>query len=352
MAAEDVAPAVFLAATIGAAAAARAFLRRVRAKGRRSARDLVVGNLLVLAFLASLASLVGECWFRFAYDATDSFGLLRTTDRWFDRHYVVNNLRIRDDVDYDLGPRSAEFRRRVDFVGDSFTAGHGVADVEDRFANRVRAARPQWQVHVFARNGADTSDELGFLDHEADAMAGGRYAFDVVVLVYCLNDLGDITPEIQQTMWRVLSRRERGFAARWSYLFDWFRLLAVVRSEPDVADFYSSLADAYSGPIWDAQRARLRTLRDVVAAHGGRLAVVTFPFFTDLGPSYRFRDVHRKLDEFWRSENVPALDLLATFDGRDASDLVVGRYDAHPNAKAHAMAAAAILPFLDRVCGR
>ena len=51
----------------------------------------------------------------------------------------------------------------------------------------------------------------------------------------------------------------------------------------------------------------------------------------------------------WREEGVPHLDLLDTFDGRDPSDLVVGRFDAHPNEEGHRIAAEAILPWLDGI---
>src|SRR5262249_20566658 len=106
------------------------------------------------------------------------------------------------------------------------------------------------------------------------------------------------------------------------------------------------------GETWFAQRVLLREFHDAVKAHGGRLAVVTFPFLADLGPKYRFRAAHAKLDEFWAGEGVPALDLLPTFEANRAKTLTVGPFDAHPNETAHAIAADAILPFLDGVLAR
>jgi len=349
MVGEYVALAVLVAAPIGLAFCVRAFFRRLKSGvASPTPAQLVIGNLLVLATLLAAAACVAECWFRWGYDSTDSFGILRTTDRWFQRHYVGNNIGFRDDVDYDLGPPASGVRR-VDFVGDSFTAGHGVARVDDRFANLVRAARPGWQVHVFARNGQDTGQELDFVERDLDGLAGGRYACDVVVLVYCLNDVADITPHMQDVIGHALGARERGVFSNASYLVDYLRFLAFVKTEPDVGDYFGSLVASYAGGEWDVQRARLRAFRAAVAAHGGRLVVVTFPFLQNLGSTYAFRDVHAKLAAFWKGEGVPALDLLSIYDGMNSKDLVVGRFDAHPNEKAHAMAAAAIAPFLDRV---
>ena len=348
---ETIALGAFVAAPVVTGLAARAYLRRVRAAaggGRPRRAQLVAGNLLVLAFLVCLLALAGECWLRFVYDATDSFGLLRTTDRWMARHYHDNNQHVRDDVDYDIGlvPKGL---RRVTFVGDSFTAGHGIANVGDRFANRVRAARPGWQVHVFAVNGLDTGQELAIVDDELPHESGGRYRYDVVVLVYCLNDVADIMPEYEAIRARLAPRLGRGVLARNSYLFDALRFLSLVWSEPELQAYYPSVGAAYEGPTWDLQRERLKKVHAAVESRGGRLAVVTFPFLAELGREYRFRDIHRRLAEFWRAEGVPALDLLPAFDGRDPRELTVGRFDAHPNEASHALAAEAVVPFLDGV---
>ncbi|MFO0983406.1 MAG: hypothetical protein U1E76_17015 [Planctomycetota bacterium] len=44
--------------------------------------------------------LAAECYYRFWYDTTDSFGLTRTTSRWFKRYYALNRMGFRDNVEY------------------------------------------------------------------------------------------------------------------------------------------------------------------------------------------------------------------------------------------------------------
>ena len=82
--------------------------------------------------------------------------------------------------------------------------------------------------------------------------------------------------------------------------------------------------------------------RDLVQAHGGHLAVVTFPFLHALGPNYEYRFIHDKLDQLWRELHVPHLDLLSVFESLPPSQVTVNRYDAHPNEYANRLAAAAI----------
>lgn len=123
---------------------------------------LLLGNLLVLFFLGSLVILFGEAYYRFYYDTTDSFALTKTSARWLQRHVHLNNAKLRDNVDYSISILPG--RRRITFIGDSFTEGQGIADVDKRFANRIRSLHPEWDIHVLAIGGLDTGRELAWLN--------------------------------------------------------------------------------------------------------------------------------------------------------------------------------------------
>ena len=102
---------------------------------------LIGGNLIVLILLLSIVLLGGELYYRFMVDQTDAMGLGRGNRRWFERHYQFNDLGVRDSV-AEYPYKRTRGVTRVSFLGDSFAAGHGVKDVERRFINRIRAARP------------------------------------------------------------------------------------------------------------------------------------------------------------------------------------------------------------------
>ena len=84
----------------------------------------------------------------------------------------------------------------------------------------------------------------------------------------------------------------------------------------------------------------------MLAARGIRLRVITFPFLQDLGPSYRYRDVHRRLGEFWGALGVPHLDLLPVFERHATETVRLSGFDPHPNPTGHRIAADAIAAFL------
>lgn len=340
--AENLVLLAFVLAPLVLAAGLRAFFARVApgASGRHGPGKVVAGNLLVFALLLALVLLGGEVYFRFLDDRTDAFALTKTTQRWLARHYRKNAAGVRDSMpDYD--PVPAPGKRRVTFVGDSFTAGHGVADVEERFANLIRHREPGWEIHVLAVNGMDTGQELRNLRR---SIADG-YRVDRVVLVYCLNDIADLSPEWQATLKSLASYRPPG-PFGWSYLLNQLYARWFVARHPDLRDYYHVVVAAYRGPLWAEQQERLAALDAVVRGGGGRLLVVTFPFLGALDAYGEYEPIHRQLEAFWSGRGVPHLELLDVYRGHSAAELVVGSRDPHPNEKAHAMAADAIDAFV------
>lgn len=316
-------------------------LRRRKTKGAPSWGQLLVGNGLVLVFLLSLVPLGGELYFRYVFDSTDALDCTKVSKRWFARYWRENALHLRDEVPYSL--TCAPGKRRVSFVGDSFTAGHGIKQVEQRFVNLLRQAHPEWEVHMLAQLGADTGGEIQYLQ---EGIRHG-YQLDQVVLVYCLNDTADLMPSWGQAVEQFAAETaQAGWLRRNSYFFDLLCNRWQASRNPYLKSYFSFVAQSYQGDLWRQQQARLKALRDLVQEHGGRLSVVTFPFVHALGPHYEFGPAHEALSRLWGELQVPHLDLLSVYQDRAASQLTVNAFDAHPNELAHHLAAQAIDQFL------
>ena len=308
---------------------------------------VIAANALVFALL--LCTLLGgaELWLRFGVDASDGLAMTRVGKHWFARHWRLNGVGVRDDVEYGergglrLEPPAG--LRRLTFVGDSVTAAQGVAAVGDRFANRIRAALgPDVEVQVFAQVGLETGDHVALLRD----LFQRHYRTDLVVLVYFPNDITDLVPAWQASLSGILSDTSWLHAAlRGSYALDfaWWRLQLL--SNPAVGRYQDVVRDAYQGEIWTAQQQRLLAIRDAVHAAGSRFAVVTLPLFDAADQGWQ-SGMYARIDRFWSDAGVPHLDLGARFAGRDPATLVASRWDEHPNAATHAEIAAAMLPFL------
>jgi len=320
------------------------FFRRERALGASTVWiRLIAGNALLFFWLVSLGLLTGELFFRFVYDTTDALAFTKVSRRWLERYWKTNAAGVRDNIPYSLGIKPGV--RRITFIGDSFTAGHGVKDVEDRFANRLRRQHSEWEVHCLAELGMETGDEIKYVQK---CLQRG-YVLDQVVLVYCLNDISDLVPEWTETRERILGDANRG--GWWqnnSYLVNTLSHRYRAMRDPDIRNYFQFVRDTASGSLWEEQKRRLTELKVVVESHGGQLSVVVFPFLHSLGSSYEFQPVHDALGSFWRTSNVPYLDLLPIYHSVSARKLTVNSFDAHPNEFAHALAAEAIGPFLEK----
>ncbi len=309
---------------------------------RRSSVRLVLGNALIFLFLCSVALLLGEVYYRFYYDTTQLTSITLASKRWFDRHWQNNSWGYRDTEDY--ASKRLPGKRRITFLGDSFTAGHGVL-VEERFATLYRNRRPEQEVHVLAQGGMDTGDQVNLLRHLAEE----EYDFDQVVLCYYMNDLTDLYPRsrpIFEEYWM-----ESSLLVQNSYLINTLFWRLTLAHDPFTKDYYPTLIGHYQDETWEVQKRRLKYLRRLIASRGGHLAVVTFPFLERTWCD-QAGVVHDQIGAFWKELGVPHLDLRETLEPYSTRDLIVNPYDAHPSPRAHALAADAIIPFLDEVLPR
>lgn len=323
---------------------------KAKRKTKTSWKTLFAGNCLVLLFLLSLALLAGEVYFRFVFDTTDSINFSRVSRRWFERYWNTNGNKnqfgCRDNVEY--GKFVPGGKRRVSFLGDSFTAGQGIKNIQDRFVNRIRAHRADWEIHMIADLGWDSDTELDFLKQ----IVSDGYQLDNVVLVFCLNDVSDL-----MSHWMDSVRTDEteihnaGWLIQNSYFVNFLYTHWKIMRNPYTKDYYAFIGEGYRGQIWEKEMKQLRELRDLIHSKGGKLLVVTFPFVNAVGANYPFAAIHRQLDDFWKAENVPHLDLLSVYKNEPAKKLTVNRFDAHPNEYAHQLATDAIEKFVAQNLG-
>src|SRR5258707_1079947 len=94
----------------------------------------------------------------------------------------VINIKHNEDGfrDRSHGPKT---KKRIAFLGDSFVWGYD-AEQPERFTDKLQARLPDWEVLNLGVSGYATDQELLLLHRWFD-----RYQPDIVVLVYCDNDV-------------------------------------------------------------------------------------------------------------------------------------------------------------------
>ena len=291
-------------------------------------------NLWLIICLTVIVFVSGETYYRFFVDTTDSFSINKVSQRWMKRHAQLNDGNMRDNIEY--FNRIQKGKRRITIIGDSFTEGHGIKDVNDRFGNILRARHPETEIHVIAYSGSNTVSQLKNMQKMKEA----GYEFDIVILAYCLNDIDFFVEETKAIYERIHRFNENlGFLATNSYFINTMAFQLFALQDEDFMNYSNFVLESYSNKAWERQKNALRKFKSFVLNENGQFLVLTFPFLQQAMEEYAFKEVHESIDKFWKSQRIINLDLLDTYAPYLGEELTVNKFDAHPNETAHRMAA-------------
>jgi len=254
-----------------------------------------------------------------------------------------------------LGLSKLPDTRRILFVGDSFTYGSGVREV-DTFVSLITAklneesqrnGGPLYESFNAGIPASMTSDWI----HLFDSVAEG-FEPDWVVVVFFLRDgvegvtsLGQIT-RIRNEMAKLSGDSPLyRYSRLWRYFVD--------------RDAQARLSDEYLGRLrngyigneqqtreWRRAQANLQYLEAEAARLGARFALVIFPVLFELREDYPLEAAVDEILRFGNGERMKTLSLLPAFRGRSAPELWVSPLDQHPNAEGHTIAAQAVFEML------
>lgn len=231
---------------------------------------------------------------------------------------------------------------RILLLGDSITMGWGVAqdklyaDVLERQLNS-RPPLPSYKQYEVINAGVgnyNTDHELYYLESE-----GLKYRPDMVMVCFFINDGEIIKPPASI-----------GFLDRHSYLWAMTkgrldmiqRMMAV---EKDYIAFYNDLylpGSAERAAFEKAFHKILQTCRE----NDIDPFVIIYPELHVTDEAYPFKRVHELVEEISVAHHAPVADLTPVYRGEIPESLWVAPDDAHPNARAHQMAADAIYEHL------
>ncbi|MSR56116.1 MAG: SGNH/GDSL hydrolase family protein [Planctomycetaceae bacterium] len=308
---------------------------------RRPVRTRWINAGLSLWFLLAGLTVV-ELYFAFLYDQSDSFNMTNVSKRWFKRHVQTNADGWRDV--HPLSKTGPQGVHRLWFTGDSFTFGHGIKNPADRFSDRVAVALEAQQPGRFAvSNVAEAGINIAQVDNIMRVHLKAGYRFDTLVYVICLNDIEPYVDETGERYKQLGRHAPQFFLFRESYFFNllWYRFK--LAAQPEARNYFSDLADAYHGKPLRQFLNTLDDLQRLCRANDVDLRVAIFPFLHNLGPDYPFAAAHREIAEHCRRKKIRVLDLAPVLEPHLAEGLTVNRFDAHPNERAHQLAADAII---------
>jgi lysophospholipase L1-like esterase len=247
---------------------------------------------------------------------------------------------------------------RIAVLGDSLSISaprpHRFGDV---IAARLNERPPRgvtYEAVSFGETGADTNREIEILQQ-----AVWRTDPDFVLLEWYVNDLENGNHVERPQGYRLipgeggvgawLRARTRGSVLRALLEREWETLQERLGLTETYPAYMNRLFGDPESPHWQAAADELRRFIAECRAHRTPVAIALFPHLSAGLPAgaYEFADLHAQVLELCREEGVPCVDLRATFaPERDYLTLWVNRFDAHPNARAHRLAAERILATL------
>jgi lysophospholipase L1-like esterase len=249
-----------------------------------------------------------------------------------------------------------ENRTRVLFLGDSFTQGAGLDNLDDRFSN------------VLARRINDDLERAGGSDR-VDIFNGGiggsnpvhwiryfqrivpTYKPHIVFAIFFLRDGAPIPTSLflnraEIDPIRAKFHEKPGYSQSAVLRFLYNKL--AWREYGD--QFKRRLIASYVGTpeqtvTWRQRRPALLQIARACQSMGIPFHLVIFPILLNLD-DYEFSDVEDEISRFAQSNGIPVFSLTSGFLGKDDRSLWVSPVNQHPNADGHRIAADTLQPYL------
>lgn len=242
--------------------------------------------------------------------------------------------------------------RRILGLGDSFAYGEGVPQHLTLFAQMEALLGPGHEILNGARPGDDTHAEVAAL-----LDLGRQFRADRALVVFIANDiqLSESLRQRQSRIYDLINIRDKLLQDEQARAWYGGRLrltqllgtrLALWRTGRSTVQWY---LDSYD-PRHNGENlaALARDLEALARVPGMRTVLVLYPLLEGLEGRYPLQAVHDRVAALARAAGLPVLDLAPAFAGMRTSSLWVHPTDHHPNGKAHAVAARAIIDWLRR----
>jgi hypothetical protein len=257
---------------------------------------------------------------------------------WFYKYWKpINSLGFRDNEPNNNNPV-------ILFAGDSFTIGHGLKSVDDRFSNIVgnelHKKGKEYNAINIGKNGLDTREEY---DVMKNFIYLTRIKPEKIVLQYYGNDIDNVaissgipfsgfpSPDMNKFLLHIIAGSYFFNYIYWSFPRDY-----------RVESYITFLTQAYKNDVvLSKQKDNLRLFIDYAHKNSIQLIVVVLPFFNDieLSNSMYVNDIVN----FLEANNVSTINVSALASNIPLSERMININDAHASPKVNRMIAQEII---------
>jgi hypothetical protein len=299
-----------------------------------SAMQKLVQNITLSLLTLFFILMISEIFFKVFFAQSDAWNQTLASQNWFKRYWATNSMGYRD---VEWSEADLHNKKRILVLGDSFAAGHGIENIEDRFSDQLGAKLgDDYLVMNIAASGISTKEEI-------DRVTGFPYKPEIFILQYFINDIRYAANE-QGFIPDDPSVNPPAFLKPLvdnSYVINFISWHAIrLLPGPWQADDFIWLNKVYNDPnVWWFHQQELLTIYEGARSEQVQLIVVIFPSLTDVDRSSRLT---AKVIDFFKSHQVPVLDVAPLVQDIPLEQRIVSSLDAHPSVLVHHRVAEAL----------
>lgn len=301
----------------------------------------IIANTAIVLFSLFVIFILLEAIFMFI-PRSHSADYSLASKLWYKKYWKpINSLGYRDREPDNIYPV-------ILFVGDSFTAGHGLQSVNDRFSNFVgqelkKHGRKYNTINIGKPN-ANSLDEFNLMQ---DFFYKTRIKPQIIVLQYWGNDIEYVAegngikfdgfkPPANMNKFLI-------FIGSGSYLFNYLYWLfpREYLGEPYLTFLYRAFKDEN---ILSKHKEDLKLFIDYARMNSIKLIVVVFPFLTDTEISDNLYG--NNIVSFFRNYNVTVINVSDLVQDIPKSERIVNKNDGHASRKVNRIVAEEILKMI------
>jgi hypothetical protein len=301
-------------------------------------RDKLISNLATVLFSIFALFILLEAIFMFI-PRSHSADYTLASSLWNAKYWTpINSLGFRDN-------EPANGKHVILFVGDSFTAGHGLKSIEERYSNIVGREPNRKNLKYTAVNlGKPGADSLGEYYLMKNFIYTTRITPEKIVLQYCGNDIEYVAQEngIQFEGYK-LPQYMNKFAlliGSGSYLINYIYWL-FPRENFD-AQYITFLHRAYENDnLLSKHKDELQLFVNYARENSIQLIVVVFPFLTDLEMSDSL--YVNNIVNFFQANKISVINVSSLVKDIPAPERIINVNDGHASKKVNRVVAEEIL---------
>lgn len=299
-----------------------------------------IKNVMLLIYSVTLLFLAFEIVFMYM-PISQGTGYAYCNKLWFNKYWQRNEIGYRDEP---YNASTDTLKNKMVMLGDSYVAGHGTKNVQDRMSNLLeKKLGNSYRVFNLGKNGSTTTDEF-------DRLKNFPYKYDKLILVHVPNDLeyldkNDDANQINESEEINNSNSIANFFIKESFFINFISYTHAGILMQGLAAFFSSsnnneIEQEPIYPFSDSAKLRkhlsnLLMIDKELKEHQIKLLIVSFPFpgNEDSKAAYYYQQFIKQL----KLTNLNYLDAMPICNQLKRRQQIVSTLDGHPSVKVQQM---------------